>query len=205
MKNEYTIKGEYAVCLTNKGEKFIIDKEDLDKFDKQITKFKNGYFCFREYGREGKQHYIHRYVLDYCGDEYIDHINGIPADNRKCNLRIVSQSIQNKNQSKKTRITTLPENSGIDPQEIPQFIYYCKSMPDYFSVEVKHGNGERFRKKTSKSTKISLKDKLEQAKEILENLKQEHPEYFKEHFRLNGQQNEQAEKLLEEYKTLTTE
>jgi hypothetical protein len=45
---------------------------------------------------------LHRYVMNYTGNEVIDHINNDPLDNRKCNLRILTtaQNAMNKKSSK---------------------------------------------------------------------------------------------------------
>jgi hypothetical protein len=40
---------------------------------------------------------LHRYLLNYTGKDYIDHINNNPLDNRKSNLRIVTSSQNNMN------------------------------------------------------------------------------------------------------------
>ena len=40
---------------------------------------------------------LHRYILNYDGKDYIDHINNNPLDNRKNNLRIVTPSQNNMN------------------------------------------------------------------------------------------------------------
>lgn len=50
----------------------------------------------------GKKTKIHRYIMNYNGDNYIDHINNNPLDNRKQNLRIVTpqQNAMNKNSLK---------------------------------------------------------------------------------------------------------
>ena len=40
---------------------------------------------------------LHRYILNYTGKDYVDHINNNPLDNRKCNLRIVTPSQNNMN------------------------------------------------------------------------------------------------------------
>lgn len=41
----------------------------------------------------GKRVYMHRFILKTKSDEYVDHINHDGLDNRRSNLRIVSQSI----------------------------------------------------------------------------------------------------------------
>ena len=45
---------------------------------------------------------LHRYIMDYYDENYVDHINNNPLDNRKCNLRIVTphQNAMNKSSSK---------------------------------------------------------------------------------------------------------
>ena len=45
---------------------------------------------------------LHRYIMDYSGDNFVDHINNDPLDNRKCNLRIITpqQNSQNKTLNK---------------------------------------------------------------------------------------------------------
>jgi hypothetical protein len=46
---------------------------------------------------------VHRYIMNYYGDDYVDHINGNPLDNRKCNLRIVTASQNCKNKKSKNK------------------------------------------------------------------------------------------------------
>ena len=46
---------------------------------------------------DNKQYRLHRYIMNYSGDDPIDHINNNPLDNRKCNLRIVSTKLNNQN------------------------------------------------------------------------------------------------------------
>jgi hypothetical protein len=45
---------------------------------------------------------LHRFIMNYIGKDFIDHINNNPYDNRKCNLRIVThqQNMMNQSSSK---------------------------------------------------------------------------------------------------------
>ena len=47
----------------------------------------------------GRKIFLHRFILNYCGDKDIDHINRNGLDNRKYNLRIINHSDNIRNQS----------------------------------------------------------------------------------------------------------
>lgn len=64
----------------------IVDEEnynDLIKYKLSLNNYISGYI-------NGKKTLLHRYIMNYNGENYIDHINNNPLDNRKCNLRIVT-------------------------------------------------------------------------------------------------------------------
>ena len=89
---------EYGVGTTTQGIDFYFDKEDYDKI-KNICWLENqrGYLSGQY---EGKKFLLHRVIMGVTGKyNFVDHINGNPMDNRKCNLRIVSpkENVMNRN------------------------------------------------------------------------------------------------------------
>jgi len=178
--NEYTI----GIIDTNEGLiKFLIDKDDFPKI-KDLTwhYISKSYIC-HNVNIEGKQKalYLHNMVMNRLGfpgkgaKESVDHINRIGLDNRKENLRIITQSEQNLNQSKRPRKIELPADSELTVDDIPKHIWYVKangSHGDRFAIEFKT---ENIVWKTTSSKKISLKDKLEAAKEKLNELYEKYP------------------------------
>ena len=131
-----------------------------------------------------KQLYLHNFVmgkLTFNGKgqtNSIDHINRIPRDNRLENLRELSQTQQNYNQSKWERNVELPADCGIDPNDIPTNISYRKSdgiHGDRFLIDIKLP-GERIRDQSTSSKNINLKTKLQEAILKLKKIREEHPE-----------------------------
>jgi len=162
---------------------FIFDK-DVYKYIKEHrwhrTSDKYISFSLTHEGKK-KEMYLHNFVMgktDFPGKgakETVDHINRIGFDNRKENLRIVTQSEQNMNQTTRTRSITLPEGCEIIPEDIPRHIWYIKANGahgDRFAIEFK---SEGLCWKTTSSRKISLKEKLHQAKEKLQELYTQYP------------------------------
>ena len=185
----------YKVCLDSNGKIFVVDS-DLELPNKNFYTMTNGYICYR--ARE-KPEYLQNLVMNYRfdGEYYIDHINRIPQDNRKDNLRLITQSDQNKNQSKKKRNVILPENCGIDPENIPTFIWYLKAgsgHADRWAVDIKK---KHFWKTTSRKD-LSTKCKFEWAKKYLRELNMQKPELFIGHCQ-NGELNKDGKILEQEY------
>ncbi len=108
--NEYNKRDGYIIGITKNGYEFYIDEEDIELIKKYCWhKHKDGYLrtCYKTWKDEqGKTHnkYIlmHRLVMfgidnnnDYKIE--IDHINGKPNDNRRCNMRKVTHEENMKN------------------------------------------------------------------------------------------------------------
>ena len=122
--------------------------------------------------------YLHRLLMEKIPQpsekhNTVDHINQIKTDNRMCNLRWASQSEQNENTRKRARNKSARElPDEIKDVQLPKYViyYYAKATDQhYFQIE-KHPKLEGKRPKTTKSRKISITDKLEQAKQMLKDL-----------------------------------
>jgi hypothetical protein len=183
----------YTVCYTSFNEDDILFLIDFDKKEKVISKkwhYKDGGYIGNTYYEDNnfkskREIYLHNFVMnkltfDGKGQHHtIDHINRIGSDNRLENLRDLSQSYQNINQKKRERICELPEECGINPQDIPKNIYYRKPEGlhgDRFYLEIKFTDPP-FKWFSSSSKKIDLKTKLQHAILKLDEYKQENPEY----------------------------
>jgi hypothetical protein len=177
---------------------FVIDEEDYPKIrDYRWCKFSNNYIG-RSVFIDGvkKVIYLHNVIMNRLGfpgkgsKETVDHINRNGLDNRKENLRILTQSEQNLNQSKKSRSIQLPEDSGLTAEGIPKHIWYVKANGnhgDRFAIEFKT---ENITWKTTSSKMVLLKDKLQLA---IDKLK----EYYAEYPYLNPDNQEMNTKIQE--------
>jgi len=177
---------------------FVIDKEDYPKIKDYSWHYTSNAYISHNINIEGqiKALYLHNMVLSRLifpgkgSKESVDHINRIGLDNRKENLRILTQTEQNLNQSKKKRRIELPEDSGLVADDIPKHIWYVKpngSHGERFAIELKT---ENISWKTTASKNVILKDKLKTAIEKLE-------EYYKLYPYLNPNNEDKNKKIQE--------
>lgn len=98
--NQYDLSNEYGIGYTFKGETFYFDKEDYDLIYPYcwMRQSNDGYIIAHNANDDGKWVLMHRLVMNLTDDSlYIDHRNHQKADNRKCNLRIVTPSLNGMN------------------------------------------------------------------------------------------------------------
>ncbi len=191
----------------------IIDFKDLSTFKRMNrnlkTKWKynkNGSVaCCHTYKGATKNIYFHEIVMALMCQENnmkpldrpIIHINNIGLDNRRDNLVYdTTNKYTNKNVHKKSRTITLPPSCGINPDDIPTYVWYMKpnkSHGERFMISV----GET-KWKTTSSKKCTLKYKLEEAKTFLRNLKKEKPGLFCE-YSMNGDYTKTGKKFIDSY------
>ncbi len=120
--NTYDLSGEYGIGYTSKGEEFYFDIEDYDRIKDYCWYLHRGYVISVE-AQTNKEIYFHRLILPYMSNRVIDHINHQTNDNRKNNLRIVTQSENQMNKKKQSNNT-----SGVTG------VYYDNKYNRWYSV-----------------------------------------------------------------------
>lgn len=95
MKNNYTIVGDTAYLLDSKGNRFMVDAEDVETIS-VCTWYKDESRGYIKGTINGKKVTLHRYLMDNPNG-IVDHINRDKSDNRRRNLRVCTQSESNMN------------------------------------------------------------------------------------------------------------
>lgn len=112
-ENEFYISKNFVKGITtNTKKEFYIDLDDYKKV-KNISWYEasNGYIMHKEKGKKVMQ--LHRFIMNAPKGTVVDHINHNIKDNRKCNLRICSQSENTLNRKRKPKgITKIQRNNN---------------------------------------------------------------------------------------------
>ena len=167
--------------------RFKIDKDDFEKVQTRNWyiatggKYVGSYICINGVS---KILYLHNFIMNKLTfegrgqKESVDHINRDGLDNRKSNLRIISQTLQNMNQNKKPRNVKLPENCNLTSADLPKHVYYVPARGNHndgFCVEFKR-DGKKIYNPYIRS-KLSIEEKLEKIKVLLQKGYELNPEY----------------------------
>lgn len=119
MKNEYRIDGETTYIKINKrnGEyiEALIDTEDLVLVKSKINTWvstKNNSGSYYVLQQNPKPIYLHRLITNAPPNKFVDHINHNTLDNRKENLRLVSNS-ENKQNLKNYKCYSFKKDRGL--------------------------------------------------------------------------------------------
>jgi hypothetical protein len=173
---------------------FLIDKDDLEKVKTRNWHIATaGKYISTNVRIDGiiKVLYLHNFVMnkfDFPGrgtKQSIDHINRNGLDNRKQNLRLVTQTQQNLNRSERTRRAALPEkyqDSVVKIYDLPKHVYYVKARGNHgdgFCVEFKK-DGKKIYNPYIRSKVLTIEQKLEKIKELLEKGYAEFPEFTRD-------------------------
>lgn len=200
MKNQFTKvtyeNQNYKVCTDKKGIVFVVD-DNIVLPNVYYNVHQIGYVYFHK--NNNTLNTLHTCIMNhqFADGIYVDHINRIKTDNRSVNLRLATQSEQNKNQAKKKRNVVLPENCLINVSNIPTFMWYIKasgSHGDRWAVEIK----DKYLWKTTSQKSVSTLCKFELAKKHLRHLITDRPELFVGHC-MNGELSEIGKKLQTDY------
>lgn len=90
MRNKFNLTGEYGIVYTSKGKEFYFDLDDYDKIKDRCWYINSHNFVVNKTSKEFVM--LHRLVMAAKNGEYVDHINHSRIDNRKRNLRIVTNA-----------------------------------------------------------------------------------------------------------------
>ena len=180
----------YCVCRYKKkdgtNKLFVIDADNINK----ILKNSSSWYLINGHIGHAKTiddkifcQYLHDLVMGNVNNRIksnnykISHVNGHTHDNRKANLRLVSQSISNEYKKQKTTGSTLPLGSRIKSSDVPKCVHYSKPQSGHgemFVIELIK-DGKKYVWKSSSSKNILLEDKLIEIKKKLLDISKQYP------------------------------
>ncbi len=168
-------------------EKNVFTKIDIDKIN-IVKEIKESWFYHKNTGyifsHNKNVNYLHSFIIEHFGNgkgqNSVDHINRQKLDNRITNLRVSTQSDQNKNRMKVVMKEPVLIPNGMTSDNLPKYITYNKeNLPnnkfrDFFRIEkdprqIPNKNNKRSWS-TSKSMNISINEKYKQALDYLKEL-----------------------------------
>ena len=166
------VVGRIASATTGDVIHFVVDAADFDTIKHHRWYRMSKQYLATEMEIDGKRRvvYMHNMILGrfhFTGKGQtttVDHINKNGYDNRRANLRVVPQALQNKHQRRTPSNKTVPDGSGLRPEDVPKNIWYMRAHGQHgerFAIEFKD-EGIVWRSTSSK--KVSLQEKLVQAK-----------------------------------------
>ncbi len=186
-KAEYRIVGDVAVgtiLFKGMGIEFTVDLTDLSGVREHRWHYASNAYIATSVTvtvdvsgvpvTKKRELYLHNFLLKPRPHEAVQHISKNGIDNRRINLRVVDVGTLN-NQTKKRRNVELPIMCGIRPEEIPKHIWYVQANGyhrDRFAIEFKT---EGILWKSTSSKDVSLKEKLEHARDRLKELYEIYP------------------------------
>ncbi len=184
-KAQYRIVGDAAVCsILFKGMlvEFVVDVADLERVKQHRWHYSsNSYIATSQKvdasGNKKRELYLHNFLMNPAATETVYHINKNGLDNRRANLKAIDSAIAAAigATAKKKRSIELPPMCGLNSEDIPKHVWYVQANGyhrDRFAIELKT---EGILWKTTSSKKVSLPEKLEQAKAKLEELYEQYP------------------------------
>lgn len=174
-RNRPYVVGRITSATTGEVTQFVVDKADAELVKPHRWYRMSKHYLATESEIDGKRYviYMHNMIMGrfrFVGKgqtETVDHINKNGFDNRRENLRVIPQALQNKHQRRGTAHKTVPPGSGIRPTDVPKNIWYIKAQGDHgerFMIEFKD---ENILWRSTSSKKVSLHEKLAEAKAAL--------------------------------------
>lgn len=104
-RNKYILTNNYGIGYTSKGEEFYFDLEDYDLIKDFCWWINDNRYVINTQSND-KNIRMHRLIMNAPNNKFVDHINHNKNDNRKCNLRLVTNQQNTMNAKLKSNNTS---------------------------------------------------------------------------------------------------